>query len=81
MAEQESSISLDELKKETVVVLRKTLNDGQYEATTIKSIEAVSTPRELYNAINMAILAFNITGVHRGDLNTIKGFIKTLNSK
>ena len=81
MAEQDSRINLDELKRETVVVLRKALKNSQYTTTAIKSIEAVSTPRELYNAINMAILAFGITGGYRGDLNTIKGFIQTLRPK
>ena len=80
MAKQ-ASMSFDELKSETVTVLRKALRDSQYKAQAIKSVAAVSTPKELYNAINLAVLAFGITGAYRGDLTTIKGFINTLNPK
>jgi len=77
MAKQ-ASMSFDELRSETVTVLRKALRDSQYKAPTIKSIEAVSTPKELYNEINLVILAFGIAGAYRVDLKNIKELIDSL---
>lgn len=78
MPNGESKFQFVELRKEVLAVLDRVGKIREVDFDTLEAVKLARKPRALIAAINAAILKNGIRGHYRGDLETLKGFLRAL---